>query len=517
MAAYRAFREPQLVTEPVDAEDFADFEARRLRYAIYWSFFENTAYRSIRKWSHAYKIQHGLYRYIRNIYNPAHRLGTFWQTHLMGGLLDPEAGAGMAEGGGEPTALPIETENEALRAAIAELWALSNWGINKDIYTLQGTVFGDVALEVVDDREREAVYLRVVHPSKVKEVTLDPFGNVKGYVFEEARPHPQGGSQVVTYTEEATRSGDNVLYQTYLNGSPYAWNEVAEWEEPYGFVPLVVVKHNDVGLDWGWAEMHPGRGKFQEVDDLASKLSDQVRKMVDSPWLFAGVNKPSSTATATSRDSETYQEGSSSLNRPQPGREEMPALYGPVEAKAYPLVAPLDIAATTEYLRDLLAELEREFPELQMDIWSAGGDASGRALRVARQRAESKVRQRRMVYDGALVRAQAMAVSIGGFRGYDGFQGFSLDSYGKGDLEHSIGKRPVFAQDPLDDIEVDKEFWAAANEAVKSGMPLKLYLQKQGWSEEDLAELEAEQEAQAWRGVERSPGWDLGEEDSEDE
>ena len=119
MAAYRAFREPQLVTEPVDAEDFADFEARRLRYAIYWSFFENTAYRDIRAWSHSYKIRHGLYRYIRNIYNPAHRLGTFWQTHLMGGLLDPQAG----DGEGVPSALPIETENEALRAAIAEVWA----------------------------------------------------------------------------------------------------------------------------------------------------------------------------------------------------------------------------------------------------------------------------------------------------------------------------------------------------------------------------------------------------------
>ena len=419
-AAYRAFKEPQLVTQPLDADEFSDFEARRVRYAILWAFFENTAYRRIHSWSAQYLKSHGLYRYTRNIYNPAHRLGVFWQTHLQGGLLDPMAG----DGEGEPSALPIVTEQDALRPAIARLWELSNWQINKDVFTLQGTVFGDIALEVVDDRAREAVYLRVVNPSTIKDVTLDPFGNVKAYEFEEARAHPENKNRTVTYTETAERSGDNVIYRTYLNDSPYAWpgqvddsgNTRAEWEEPYGFIPLVVVKHNDVGLDWGWSEMHPGRGKFQEVDDLASKLSDQIRKMVEGSWLLSGVDKPSSTPAATSRDSETYQGTSSATSRPQPGREEMAFFYGPEGASATSLVAPLDIGQSAEYIKDLLGELERDYPELQMDIWSSGGDASGRALRVARQRAESKVRQRRVAYDDALVRAQQMAVAIGGMR-----------------------------------------------------------------------------------------------------
>ena len=207
-AAYKAFREPQLVTQPLDADDFADFEARRVRYAILWAFFENTAYRRIHAWSAQYLKSHGLYRYTRNIYNPTHRLGVFWQTHLQGGLLDPEAG----DGEGEPSALPILAENGTLRPAIARLWELSNWQINKDVYTLQGTVFGDIALEVVDDRTRGAVYLRVVNPSTIKDVTLDPFGNVKAYEFEEMRAHPEGKGQAVTHTETAERSGDNVSY-----------------------------------------------------------------------------------------------------------------------------------------------------------------------------------------------------------------------------------------------------------------------------------------------------------------
>ena len=515
VAAYRAFREPMLVTEPLDSAEFAEFESRRTRYAILWSFFENTAYRALHDWSHSYKIQHGLYRYTRNIYNPAHRLGVFWQTHLMGGLLDDEAGDGETE----PSALPIATELNPLRAAIAALWEASNWQVNKDLYTLLGTVFGDVGLEVVDDRQREMVYLRVVNPNHIKAVTLDPFGHVKGYTFEETRVHPENPRRTATYTEECSRSGDNVVYRTYLNGKPYAWpgqedgqgNRQEEWAEPYGFVPLVVVQHNNVGLEWGWSEMHPGRGKFQEVDDLASKLSDQVRKMVDAPWLFSGVDKPSSTPTATSRDSETYQSTSSAVDRPYPGREELPALYGPPEASATPLVAPLDIGATVSYLQDLLRELEREYPELQMDIWSSGGDASGRALRVARQRAESKVRQRRTSYDTGLVRAQQMAIAIGGYREYDGFGGYGLESYDKGELDHVIGKRAVFAQDPMDDIEIARAFWMAAREAVNAGCALTVYLERQGWSQEEIAKLEKALEEQAWRGVERAPAeWQGG-------
>ena len=104
VAAYKAFREPYLVSEPATADDdFSDHEARKLRYAIFWSFYENSAYRNVHSWSTQYRIDYGLYRYIRNIYNPAYRLGEFWKAHLWGGMLDPGAG----DGEGVESALPI--------------------------------------------------------------------------------------------------------------------------------------------------------------------------------------------------------------------------------------------------------------------------------------------------------------------------------------------------------------------------------------------------------------------------
>lgn len=495
MTATKAFKEAFLHADTLDADggDFNDFGARKLRYDLLWAHYENTSYRHLHKWATAYKTTYGLYKYTRNIYNPSLRIGNFWRTHTWGGRLDAAAG----DGESVPSALPILTEDEVLRPAIAQLWRWSNWAINKDIVTLWGSIFGDVGLQVIDDTVRQKVYLKLVHPGIIKSVTLDPFGNVKGYTFEEERADPRGSGRTVTYTETAERDGDSVVYATYLDNVPYAWNgETAEWSEPYGFVPLVMTQHNNVGLDWGWSELHAGLSKIREADDLASKLSDQIRIMVDAPWLIAGMKQPSTTPRVnTDMPPPTTAAG---LQNPEAAREQMNILYASdPQAKATALVAPLDIAATLEAIREVLAELERDYPELQMDIWSVEGDPSGRALRVARQRVESKVHMRRGGYDDALARAQQMGVAIGGFRGLEGFGGFNLDSYAAGKLDHSVGERPVFTPDPMDDIELSREFWISAGHATKAGIPLPVFLRREGWSEADIRELEQSPEWQS--------------------
>lgn len=513
-AAVKAFKQPDLISQPPDAADFCAFEARLLRYALYWAYFENTAYENVQPFARSMKVSMGLYRYTRGVYNPAKRLGEIWQTFLMGGLLDPDAG----DGRGKPSALPIVVGETAqgvedqLRASIAQLWDHSNWQVKKDVLTLQGTVKGDVGLEVVDDVDRGRVYLRVVQPETLAEVTVDAYGHVKGYVIEEERPDPTKRRGVTAvYREEVTRAGDNVVYRTFKDGKPFAWYDAGdgeagrpargdEWAIPYTFVPMVMVQHNDVGLDWGWSELHGERAKVAEADDLASKLSDQIRKAIEGAWLFTGMADPAAKGkaapAATSADSQSYQATSAAVNRPHPGREEVAAFYTTNPAAgAQSLVTPLDIPGAIAHVEAILEELERDLPELAADIWTASGEASGRALRVARQRAEIKARKRRAGYDGALVRAHQMALAIGGWRGYEGYEAFSLDSYGAGLLDHTIGNRPVFAQDPLDEIEVKTAFWTAAETAARAGIGLEAFLHDQGWTEEQIDELVRRNEA----------------------
>lgn len=477
MSAIRAFKEPYLVSDTIqDETDFGNFDARCLRYSLYWSYYENSAYRDlVHKWAHAYKVQYGLYRHIRSIYNPAYRLGEFWKNHLWGGALDVNAGDGKSA----PSALPILTENPKLPPAIALVWKNSNWQVKKDVFTLWGSVLGDVGLKVVDDPTREKTYLKIVHPGTIKSLDLDPFGNVKGYELEEIRDDPSNSDRKCTYREVATRDGINVVYRTYKNNDLFSWDEdEPEWAEPYGFIPFVFVKHNDVGLDWGWSEFHSDHPKFREVDDIASKTSDQIRKMVDSGWLLAGIQNPKREKVKT--------EYSSNTRDTEAEREEVPVLYGPTGATATPLVSNLDISATATYLEKLLKVIEADYPELIVNTDNSKGDVSGRALRINQEPIETKVGQRRPNYDNGLVRAQQMAIAIGGFRKYPGFEGFNLESFVKGDLDHQIGDRPVFAKDPTDDLEQETVFWNTAKAALANGIPLTVFLKTHGWSDDKI-------------------------------
>ncbi len=481
--AVGAFRDALLSSDPMDVDDFISIEARKARYELFWSMYENTAYRDLLHiWSKRYKADYGLYRYIRGVYNPTYRLGEFWKSHLIGGALDPTAGDGKSV----PSALPIVTDNERLRPTIAQLWKWSNWQVNKDVLSLYGAILGDAIIMIVDDPERQKVYLDVVHPGLISDITLDRWGNVKGYILEEQRILPDT-NKLVMYKEVATRDGQNVHYQTFADDAPFVWNgQSDEWDVAYGFVPMVAIQHNNTGFNWGWSELHTGRHKFQEVDDLGSKLNDYIRRAVDAPWLFAGIENPANKKDGS--NPRTTRTSDSATNK-QAGREEMPALYGPVNSSAMALVSGLNVANASAQIQTIIQELERDYPELNINLFNATGDISGRALRVHREPVEDKVKQRRANYDDGIVRAQQMAIAIGGWRGYDGFTGFSLDSYAAGDLDHSIGDRPVFEADPQDRWEIEKAFWDAAVSATSANLPLETFLRRNGWTDEQLAEI----------------------------
>lgn len=478
MRSLTAFRETFLASDSAHADVFESLDARRMRYAIYWAMYESNVYRRVHNFSTSMKHTYALGKHIRSLYNPANRIGNFYAAHLWGGPLSATAAMEWA--------IPIATESEELRASVAHLWKQSNFASLKDVITLRGSIEGDIVARVNDNVKKEVVTLERLDPGTVVALALDSLGNCKGYTIEEARPDPSNKARTVTYTEEVSRDGDYVKYATFLNNKPYAWAEdqPAEWEVPYGFVPLVHWAHSNVGLDFGWSELHPMRSKVMECDDLATMISDQIRKAVNPLWLMKGMKATTLTTTGAQRD-----ETGGADSRPAPGREELKAIWDvPKDADAKAMLANLNLKDALQHLDGLLKELERDYPELQTDIWATGA-TSGRALRVARQRVEAKVLQRREGYDAGLVKLQMMAVAIGGYRGYEGYSGFDLDSYAKGDLDHTIAPRPVFTPDPMDAVEISQAQWAAAKVAVEAGADLAGYLKSQGLDDEAIAEL----------------------------
>jgi hypothetical protein len=467
MAAYQAFRKPSLIDQPDQADTFGDVAARRSRYALLWAMFGASAYDNAQAWTRQYKTAYDLYDNTRAIYNPSARLGTFYEMYLLGGSLSSAEGQG---------AIPLVGGSDELYTAVDRLWRDSNWSVNKDVLALWGTILGDAALEVVPDLSRGKIYLRLLHPSRLEDVVLDSYGHVKSFTESYDRSDDLTDGKTATYTRRVSRDGDLVVTETYKNSAPYAWPEhvdedgqpMSGWEEPWGFVPLVTIQHRNVGGDWGWSELQPSLEKFREVDEQASLISDAVRKQQNQALFAPGA---SSDQPITLRNE----------------RNTTPILYHPnPNQRLEPVEIPLNIGAAIQHLTGLLGRLEGDFPELEFEKTRLSGQVSGVALEVAQAPAVTKIRQRRVGYDAALVRAHQMALAIGGELDFDGYEEFDLNSYDAGDLEHRIGERDVFETSRTQQAENERIFWEGMRAASFSS-GIDEYLRRAGYSDEEIA------------------------------
>ncbi len=449
--------------------NWADWENRQSRYQLLWDYYTSSVYNEyLRRQASGYKVDSGLYEHIRPLYNPAWVIGEFYAAKVWGGRLDIHKNEQGVMVAGDSGALPIITDSERLREAIALLWRDSNWKTKRNLTTRRGAVLGDTFIEIVSDPDREKVYLKSVHPSKVKYLDLDPFGNVKGYTLEYQRSDDVDPNQTATYTERVSKDGQDVLYELFKNGSPYAWGgEFSSWSVPYGFIPLVAIQHRDMGLAWGFSEAFPKLSLFREIDDQASKLNDQIRKVVDAQYVALGASAPTATPTTTNT--------TPTADNPQAGRDESRIIYipshGDKQVTLEPLVANLNLADALQNIKFIAEQLEKEFPELALArVQLSGTELSGRAIRLIQAEPKNKIVDIRDIYDDALVRAHQMAIAIGGYSGYDGYEGYDLNSYANGDLDHQIGDRQVFSRDELDDLEVaEKQSVVFTNYAKESG------------------------------------------------
>jgi hypothetical protein len=476
-AAGKAFRKPQIIVDITDPNEFDEYDSRLNRQQIEWAMYENTAYDSIHLWATEYKKKFGLYKYIRNIFNPTTRIGNFYQAHIWPGALDRDAGDGTKI----VSALPIITDNEVIRPAIANVWQWSNWSIKKNLVPLKGSTMGDGYIQVIDDPFHQKVYFKVIDPILVRDIIKDPFGNIKAYILQGVRSDPHKPSLDVIYTETCHRgeAPDEVIFTTFKDGKEFAWNGIAsQWSEFWGFCPLVQIQHNDVGMKFGWSEMHPFFSRIHTVDDTASMTIDQVRKMVQGSWLFSGTSKPLLVPTADA--------ATPSRDRPAPGRETSPAYYVGEKGDAKSLVADIDLSAIAELIAMLNSDLKKNLPELRIDEQEIQGVPSGKALHLLQEPARAKTKMRRVAYDRGAVAAMQMALTIGARNEYPGFETLPKDGFATGEFNHQIGESEVFAQSQIAKLEEADLFWDAVNKAILAGVSLESILSELGWSDEKI-------------------------------
>ena len=480
-AALRTFQDPEC------AYEYRDSTYMRNEYAARWSRYNNSLFDKASSYDwQRYKQNYKLYRNIRSLKNPCKNLVEFYVASLYPGRISKD---GLAFPDGTPSAIPFsEDTNERLIAAIVQIWQWSNWQAKKSKQIRFGGALGDVLSEVVDDVQRGKVYLDIVWPGRVCDLELDHAGNVVRYVLE----YPViSNDERYVYRKEV----DKQVFRYFKDGELFDYGNGAETPNMYGFVPATWTKFQDADGDRGVPAFAGSEALFDELNGLLSMTVDQVEKILRSPSvLWGNVNIPANTPAKRGTTNEfTDQQNEQESQMYMKGGQ-----GGPVES----LVAPLDFAGVDITVGRLISAIEENHPEITVyrmlrEMTQVTGPAAARLIRDV----TSKVEEIQATFDQSNMSLWRMAVAIAGMRANDGswpeltaqqqkFTPFGLESYARGDLDMSIASRPLLTPTALEMAQEKQATWTGVKLAVDAGVPLELVLRQEGWTEEELAELE---------------------------
>jgi hypothetical protein len=486
-AAYSAWR--RVFNDPSQAYGQQNFQEYHCVYDLLQEYHDNSIFEKFnRVVTEAYRRDRNLYRYIRPVRNPIKRLGKFYAGKIYPGALvedESELDEGME------SAMPFTRKvDDRVKSAVAQIWEWSNWQSNKSVYVRTGAALGDVFLEVVDDLEKGKVYIDVLRPNIICDLDLDKTGNVKAYAYE-YQSYDDDGSFL--FRKEA----DGGSFRLYRNDQLYQ-----EIENIYGFVPGAWVNHFSTNTIHGDPAMSgDGLIKLDELNNLISQTHDQIKKVLQSPTVLATSNPG-----GIKRFLDQAKRGpTSEFDQAKASDPESILLFtAGADTKAQPLLSMLDLAGTQKLIEAQDMEIQKDHPELGFfddlrKMTQLTGPAADRIVGDVK----APVYEAMSNYDRGAIAALQMCLAICGMRVNDGaygaltaeqekFRPFNLDSFKRGDLYLKFKPRPILTPTRLEIAQRDLAFWQGVQAADSAGVPLKVVLRKAGWTEQELAELEAE-------------------------
>jgi len=431
------------------------------RYDERWSMFIGSAFsdplRSVSR-----RAYPGIYQHTLQMWSHVQAIARFYEALVYRGDL-PTDGERLPDG--TLGAIPIdprigdETKEQQLRLGIAACWQMWNWQQHMTQRPLFASILGDCMTELIDDVDHAKVYPSIVWPGYVKEIELDPLGNLKYYALEYLITEELEGGRTETY--QFRKEVDGKEFRYFRNGHPYdQYGQGAVVPNPYGFVPAVWDRHK-IGFDErGISALDGTRVAVAHLNSLLSHAIDYQHKQFYAPILIKG---------------QVFRPGQTQVKLSQPPRDaggDNTSWYArvidmlPAGSDADIVQAEFDLGQTDTMIERLEQRVLAENPEASYyhelrQMSEVSGPGAERALGDA----TSAVMLARANYDIGTIKLHQMALAIGGMRIKDGswltapggsrrqlsrrqegFRPFDLDSYARGDLDFGIMSRPVLPE-----------------------------------------------------------------------
>jgi len=404
-----------------------------------------------------------------------------------------------------------QTTDDAIITAFSMLmnqWQFSQY---KSLRPKMAAILGDCLTELVEDLDRGNVMPNTVNPKYVKHLELDSVGNIKAYTleYEVQQEKSEAYGRVIkddSYTFRKEVDAD--AYRYFKNDKPFAYTD----EGPvipnlFGFVPAVWDRHEIVaGDDRGISALDKTLQQSMQLNSVLSHAMDHLQKRFAAPVGIKGatVGRPGTTVRMGSSALSGTLDTAAEVEEARRAQAETLNLIQMNEAGEF-VTVDTDLGQTLEALKFVQDSITAENPEarvgqelLQMTQLTAPGVE--RALFTILGLVESV--QANM--DPQTVKLLQMGTTMMGYRlskghypaelvkarsdRYDPFRQYTLDSYGQGLLECSIGPRPLFVEAP--DEKATRLI--LLGQIIETGDPW--LMAQAGIPEEEIARMVGEQE-----------------------
>lgn len=342
---------------------------------------------------------------VRGVYNPVAAIVDAYRNYTLAGSLGPSDDAEA-----DVHIVPGANAQGGLEQAILNIWRWSNLEIEKQMIPEFAANLGDALISVVGrppgtDGSPGKVWLDVHHPSKLTEVKTDDRGNITFARIDETRFPEKSVDAVIrelegrptltrdqsyTYTAIYTKTE----FATFKDGKLYDYaNDVAgeggRWENPWGFVPLVLIPHKRTKDTWGLNAYADSISVINEVNLDASICGQLLGVWLAPQWVIFGIGA----GQTLKRDGSAWKVEK--------------------DGKAQALVTNVDFAGAYVHIGNMLKWLADRQPELTLARVREKGLETGAAIRAMLFDLIRLMELAQDNYDDGLKRAIFMALTIG--------------------------------------------------------------------------------------------------------
>lgn len=322
--------------------------------------------------------------------------------------------------GGDWLFPPENIEPKSARWGMARdvLFDMSRWDTKGVLYSHYGALYGVSGIRVADVREENPrIELQPARPTCFMLGYTGEYTDQPAIAFWiEKREDAQG---VYEYAEAITPS----TIRTYRDGIPFGFDERdPEYKNEQGIVPIVEIFHIDDGTEFGECTYQKAILPLNEVNTMATRLSEIIAKNADPQWTITGA-EPSD-----------LKRGSSVM------------WFLPEGAAVNPVLSNIDISGVMEFIKEIKNAVYESLPELSFDELRKAGQIATQTLELQLMELVIKIERVRPNYDRGLVTAMQMAGRAAASMGLN-----EITPLGDDDLILDPN-RPILPQMPQDKI-----------------------------------------------------------------